>query len=152
MFGCAPGISNAVRSRVVIVIKLQKVTVRHQCIGEGKGRILLDCSSKVVDCFFKSFFGSRIPEVKTHQIFVVGFCVRRVMLCQVLPLVGTQIKCKRIGDTVGNRVLNTEDVSKGLVEFLRPERVAVRDVHELHSSANPVARSLNRSTQDRINA
>ena len=115
-------------SSAVTIIGLQIVTIRQQCVGKGKLWILLDGSSKMVDRFFETVPGSRIPKMKTHQIFVVGFGICCVTFCQLLPFVGAQIKRKRLGYAVGDRVLNTKDVSKCLVEFLRPDSAAGRDV------------------------
>src|SRR5207244_7945648 len=112
--------------------------------------VLLDGALKIIDRFLKTVFGSLIPEVKTHQIRVIGGDVCGVMFFQLLLLVGSKIKCKRSGDAVGNRVLNTEDVGKCLVEFFRPNRTATGDMHKLHSGPDLVPGSLDSSTQDRI--
>ena len=72
------------------------------------------------------------------------------MFSELLLLVGSKIKCKGSDHAVGNRVLNTKDVGKCLVEFFRPNSAAAGDVNKLHSDPDLVPGPLNSSTQDRI--
>src|SRR5262245_42005944 len=106
----------------------------------------------MVDRFLETVFRSRIPKVKAHQIFVVGAGICGVTFCQLLLFYASEIKRKRSGNLVRNCVLHSKDVCEGLVEFLRPNSAAARDVDKLHSSANPVTRSLDGSTQDSIHS
>src|SRR4030095_13415595 len=113
-------------------------------------RVPPNSSSKMVDRFLETLPRSGIPKVKAHQIFVVGAGICGVAFCQLLLFITSEIKRKRSGDIVRNCVLYAKDVCEGLVEFLRPYSATARDVHKLHSSANPVTRSLDGSTQDSI--
>src|SRR6266550_3725734 len=115
----SPSILNPLRSRAVTIIELQVVTICDECIGESKIGVLLNSSSKMVDRFLETIPRSRIPKVKDHQIFVIGAGICGVKFCQLLLLVRAETKCKLLGNAVGNRVLNTKNVSESLVEFLR---------------------------------
>src|SRR5215470_1380855 len=140
-------IANGFWCRIVPVKYLQVITVCHKRIGESEIWIFLDCLPKVVDRFPKSFLRSLIPEVKTHEIRLIRGGVCGVMFPQIVSLVGSKINCKRSDDVVGNRVLNTEDVGKRLVEFFRPNSAAAGDVNELHNGPDLIPGPLNSSTQ-----
>src|SRR5512132_2458608 len=148
----SPGILNPLRSRTVTIIELQVVTICDECIGESKIRVLLNSSSKMVDRFLETIPRSRIPKVKAHQILVIGAGICGVTFCQLLLFITSKIKRKRSDDIVRNCVLNTKDVSEDLVEFVRPDSTAARDLDKLDSSANLVTGSLDSSTQDSIHS
>src|SRR5207244_7627310 len=107
-------ILNPLWSRAVTIIELQVVAIRHQRICESKIRILFDGPSKMLDRLFETILRSRIPKVKAPQIFVISAGICGVAFRQLLPFVGAQVKRKRSSNVIGNRVLNSKDVSKGL--------------------------------------
>ena len=82
----------------------------------------------MVDRFFETLFGARIPKVKAHQIFVISAGICCITFRQLLLFIASEIKRKRSSKIVRNCVLNIKDVSEGLVEFLRPDDAATGDV------------------------
>src|SRR4029453_4863725 len=141
---------NPLRSGAVTIIELQVVTICDECIGESKIRVLLNSSSKMVDRFLETIPRSGTPKVKAHQIFVLGAGIWGGTFSQLLFFITSKIKHKRSGEIVRNCVLYAKDVCEGLVEFVRPDSAAARDVDKLDSSANPVTGSLDNSTQGNI--
>src|SRR5207248_1286780 len=102
-----------------------------------------------MNCFFEPLFRPFIPEIKTHQIRIIGSRICCIMSSE-LPFTDRQVNRKRSGNVLRNRILNIENPGECLVEFCRPNSAASEDVDKLHGHSNLITRALDSSGKDSV--
>jgi hypothetical protein len=116
------------------------VAIGQAGVGAGEGGIDHDGLREHLHRGFQGFAAELVEELPAAKVVIVGLEVsgRRPLDGAFLFL--TEDHLQRLGDILGDVLLDGENVLQLAVVGFRPDAVSVGDVHELGADPQPVAR------------
>src|SRR5215510_11614960 len=115
-------------------------------------RIFRNSLVEILNAAAEAVFGSLVPEEEAARVRLIRFGIFRRSPRQMSALISGQLQFQSLRDLLRNGVLHGEDAGKFLVESIRPQRLTVLYVYQLHRDADPIAHSLHRAFKHRVNA
>jgi hypothetical protein len=121
---------------------------QHICFGDAgvRERVLrveLHGALEALDRLAHRFPGATAQPEAPAQIEVVRFGVLRRSPGQRVSFLSRELGCQRVGDALGNRILDCEDIRRRFVELVGPQRSLRRHVDQLHRHSHLRCRSAN---------
>jgi hypothetical protein len=128
----------------------ERVGIGKSCVCQGICRVLFDGLLEVLERRLETALKSAHPEEPSLQIELIRAGVVRVLPNQLAARELRERDLQTIDHTVGDIVLNREDICHATVVTLGPEMTAVFGAHKLRGDAQPVAGLPYRALEDGI--
>ncbi len=146
-----PGLWKRLATGHDAVAAQNRIDVRQAGIGERVAGVLVDCPIEVVDALAESFGRSLFPGVPSLQIKLIGLGVFRGVFGQPFLLVTRQPKTQLLGDLLGDRFLNGENVGQLAIVAGPPELRGAGNIHQVGLNRESVTALKDSSGKDRAN-
>src|SRR5687767_1550261 len=129
-----------------------RVCVRHSRPRAGVFGVYLDRLREHLPRMLETLATQLVKALTSAQIVIVRLHVHGARLFDLLLLALAEYDAERFNDRLRDVVLNREHILHLAIVSLRPELIAVGDIHQLRSDAQSIAHAANTAVENRRDA